>query len=168
MTDYLFYFFVGALTLLTLATLLTPLVLRSAIYLMGVLTLTSGCYFLLGAHFLGGVQILVYVGGIVVLLVFAVMLTNSDEHTEDHPPLFRKLMGLLAAIAFFGSGAYALSNSTFIQSHEASNTLITVNDLGRAFLDAGPSGYLLPFEVISLLLLTVLITGIVIAGRRNP
>ncbi len=74
--------------------------LRAAIYLMGVLLASAGLYVMLGAEFLAGVQVLVYVGGIVVLIVFAIMLTRSADLLEDNPSLVRKLLGAVASIGF--------------------------------------------------------------------
>ena len=81
----LFYALSLAAVLSALLMVCTKKILRSAAYLMAVLSMTAGYYMLLGQEFMAGVQILVYVGGIVVLFVFAVMLTRSvelDEATE--------------------------------------------------------------------------------------
>ena len=163
----LFHVLAGLIAVFTIATVFSKHILRAAVYLMAVLTLTAGLYFMIGAEFLGAIQILVYVGGIVVLLVFAVMLTQSADLLEDRPPLIRKALGLLAAcVFFFGSGAM-LAGSPLMESGSSEPAPTTgIADLGRRFLDAGSEGYLLPFEVISLLLLAVLIGGIVLAERR--
>lgn len=153
--------------LLALATVFTKHIFRSAIYLMGVLTLSAGLYLLLGSEFLAGVQVLVYVGGIVVLLVFAVMLTQSQDLLEDHPTLLRKLIGAIAAIAFFVTSAWSLSQSSFAKSTTIGTEPIVIADLGRAFLSADYKGYLVPFELISLLLLAVLIAGVVLARKEK-
>lgn len=153
--------------LLALATVFTKHLFRSAVYLMGVLTMTAGFYLILGAEFLAGIQILVYVGGIVVLLVFAVMLTRSQDLLEDRPSPIRKISGALAAGAFFVLSGWSLSQSDFTKNQMAIVEPVATADLGRAFLSPNGDGYLIPFELISLLLLTVLIAGIVIARKEN-
>ena len=75
MSDMLFYLFASAAIVAALAAVTSRRILRAAVYLMFVLINTAALYALLGAYFLAGLQLLVYVGGIVVLIVFAVMLT---------------------------------------------------------------------------------------------
>ena len=75
--------------------------LRAALSLMAVLVASAGFYIMLGYEFLAGVQVLVYVGGIVVLIVFAIMLTSRVDLLETSPPLHRKYLGLFASLAFF-------------------------------------------------------------------
>lgn len=153
--------------LLAIAAVLTKHILRSAIYLMGVLCLSAGLYLLLDAEFLAGAQILVYVGGIVVLLVFAVMLTRSQDLDEDCPSPLRKLLGLVGASGFFAASAWMLSQSPLRSEQALAPSTVNVKSIGRAFLDAGSTGYALPFEVVSLVLLAVLIAGIVIARKET-
>ena len=150
---------------LALATVFTQHIFRSAIYLMGVLSLSAGLYLLLGAEFLAGIQIMVYVGGIVVLLVFAVMLTRSSDLLEDRPAPQRRLLGATAALAFFFASAWSLSQSPFVKDKAFGTESVVTADLGRAFLSSGANGYLIPFELISVLLLAVLIAGLVLARK---
>ncbi len=135
---------------------------------MGVLTFSAGLYLLVGAEFLAGVQILVYVGGIVVLLVFAVMLTRSSELVEDRPSVKRKVLGFIASTAFFTSSLWAIATSPF-KNFDTEIIFQSTNtkEIGRKFLDNTSTGYVLPFELISLLLLAVLIGGIVIARNSS-
>jgi NADH-quinone oxidoreductase subunit J len=154
--------------LFAVATVMTKHILRSAISLMAVLLLSAGLYLLLGAEFLAGVQVLVYVGGIVVLLVFAVMLTKSEALHEDRPSPQRKLFGLVSAASFFAVSAWAVSDVPVMSTAIENTPLAGVKEIGRAFLDYTASGYVLPFEVISLLLLAVLIAGIVLARKDDP
>jgi NADH:ubiquinone oxidoreductase subunit 6 (subunit J) len=79
----LFYVIASMALALAIAVTTSRRLLRAAVYLMGVLLMSAGLYVMLGAEFLAGVQILVYVGGIVVLIVFAVMLTRSAELQMD-------------------------------------------------------------------------------------
>lgn len=168
----LFYAFAFASILLALAVVSERKLLRAAVGLMGVLGVSAGLYALLGAHFLAGVQVLVYVGGIVVLIVFAIMLTSSSAIQEDAPSIPRRLLGGVLALAFFALTLFALANSPLAGEccHKAPPSAPLEHDtlaIGRALLDFGADGYVLPFEIISLVLLAALIGGIVIA-RRSP
>lgn len=168
MTDTLFAFFIVLSLLLAVLSVTTPHLLRSVVYLMGVLVISAGLYLLIGAELLAGLQVLVYVGGIVVLLVIAVMLTQTEEITEDRAPTKKKILAALVSLAFFLVGAGTLIASPFKQDVVALKTDVSIAQIGLTFLDAGGRGYLLPFELISLLLLSVLIAGIVIARKENP
>lgn len=161
----LFYFLATVTSILAVATVLTPHILRSALYLMGVLTLSAGLYLVLGADFLAGAQVLVYVGGIVVVLVFAVMLTRSEDLAEDRPALTRRILALLGSGSFFTGSAWLLSQSPLAQDQVLAAGNTDIRNIGRALLDTSGAGYVVPFEVISVLLLTVLIAGIVLARK---
>ncbi|OFZ20407.1 MAG: hypothetical protein A2X94_08300 [Bdellovibrionales bacterium GWB1_55_8] len=161
----LFYSFAAFSVLLALAVVTSRRILRAAVYLMGVLVSSAALFLMLGAEFLAGVQILVYVGGIVVLLVFAVMLTRSVELLEDRPSMIRKLTGFLAAGSFFAVSVAVLSMTQFPVLRDGARPDSNVAAIGRKLLDYGPEGYVLPFEVISLLLLSAVIGGIVIARK---
>lgn len=138
-------------------------ILRAAVSLMGVLGASAALYLLLGLQFLAGVQVLVYVGGIVVLLVFAIMLTRTQALLEDHPSDHRHKIGVLAAGALFAANYWALQGLP--QSPQAPAPADDTAQIGKALLDAGPDGYALPFEAVSLLLLAAMIGAIVIARK---
>ncbi|MBL7671994.1 MAG: NADH-quinone oxidoreductase subunit J [Bdellovibrionaceae bacterium] len=174
-----FFFILGFLSILfAVLTVTTPHILRAATFLMGVLCLSAGFYILLGAELLAGIQILVYVGGIVVLLVIAVMLTQNKNLGHDQAALSRKLIAFLVSGVFFAGSLFILSASPFANSPPmpsisaaASGDPVpragAIKDIGIALLDAGPNGFLLPFELISLLLLAVLVAGVVIARKED-
>ena len=163
--NLLFYAFALISIVLAISVVTTRKILRAAVYLMGVLVASAAFFLLLDAEFLAGVQILVYVGGIVVLLVFAVMLTRSVELLEDHPSKLRMLLGFVAAASFLGMtvGIFQMSEFPLLKSGVRNGT--DTMELGRKLLDYGPQGYALPFEIISLLLLAAVIGGIVIARK---
>jgi NADH-quinone oxidoreductase subunit J len=142
--------------------------LRAAIYLMMVL-LTSAClYIMLDAEFLAGIQILVYVGGIVVLIVFAVMLTRSAE-LLDRPSLRRKLSAGLASLVFAAATICIFWTSAFpIAQNNVPVPPNNTEEIGLKLLDYGSGGYILPFEIISILLLAAVIGGIVVARKTPP
>ncbi len=164
----LFWGVAAATILFALAVVNTRKLLRAAIALMGALSTTAALYAMLDAQFLAGVQVLVYVGGIVVLIVFAIMLTRSGELLEDNPTTERKIVGAFISIMFLVLSAAAVWVSPFAENSEGKTPANDALAIGRALLDAGPGGYVAPFEVISLLLLAAMIGGIVIARKTPP
>lgn len=141
-------------------------IFRSAIWLLCSLTGIAALYFWMDMQFLAAVQIVVYIGGIVVLIIFSIFLT---EHTgADLPPalLIRKTISALMALAGFITVLCLIVNADFIQSDNTFNT--DVSTIGRKMLSTGDDGYILPFEVISLLLLAAMVGCIAIALRKNP
>lgn len=164
----MFYVITTLITLLACAVVFGRKLLRAAVSLMFVLILTGGLYVMMGAEFIAGVQVLVYVGGIVVLIVFAVMLTRTRDLLEDHPTPLRLTMGLIAWALFLFAACCAI-----FKEYQGANVMGTtkvqddVGMIGRALLDYGSTGYVLPFEIISLLLLAAVIGGVVVA-RKIP
>lgn len=166
--NVLFYVLAAMAILFAVAVVCCRRILRAAVCLMGVLAMSAGFYVLLGAEFLAGVQILVYVGGIVVLMVFAIMLTASTDMIEERPSLGRKSVGLLAAGGFLAMAIPAFYLSDFSVMRETVVAGDATRELGRHLLSYGPEGFVLPFEMVSLLLLGVAIGGIVLARKRDP
>ena len=173
--NLLFWMLACMSALFAIATVTTRHILRSAIFLMFVLSATAGLYLWVGSEFLAGIQILVYVGGIVVLLVFAVMMTRSEDLLEDHPSWTRRILGGLGAGTFFAGTGTLLSNTPALIGENQGSLIVSppnhpaldLRELGRSFLDMGSQGYAIPFEVISILLLAVLIGSIVIARQEG-
>mgnify|MGYP001580332589 CR=1 FL=1 len=167
-TNILFYVLAGLALCFAVAVVSSRRILRAAVYLMCVLAMSAGFYVLLGAEFLAGVQVLVYIGGIVVLLVFAIMLTRSADTPEDKPSLPRKIAGFLAAGAFLAVTVILFYLTDFPALREGALAGGDTPELGRRLLDYGPQGYVLPFEIISFLLLSVVIGVIVLARKLQP
>ncbi len=164
---FLFYLFSLMAVGLALAMVSTPRILRAAVYLMGVLGVSAGFYVLLQAPFLAGIQILVYVGGIVVLLVFAIMLTRSSELLEDAPSTSRKAWASGVATLFFATSFLVFLSTDFFPSSGQTRPVQETAELGRKLLDPGKQGFVLPFEILSLLLLAAVIGGIVLARKTT-
>ncbi len=162
----LFYAFAAFGLFAALGTVCSRYILRAAICLMCLLAVSSAYYLMLGAEFLAGVQVLVYVGGIVVLLVFAIMLTGSSDLREARPAMVRGLVGAFAAGAFLTSALSIFFVTPFAQGG-GTPVADTTSALGLKLLDRGPEGYVLPFEIVSLLLLAAAIGGIVVARKTS-
>ena len=148
----------------------TPNILRGAIYLIATLLSVAGIYLLLGAELLAAIQILVYVGGIVVITIFAVFLTSRLGEPAAIPLARVKSLALfsglsLAALLLFGYITnFSLRNTG---SLEFSQTTTNSQAIGRLLLSSNADGFLLPFEIVSVLLLAALI-GAVVVARSKP
>jgi NADH-quinone oxidoreductase subunit J len=121
-------------------------------------------YLNLGAQFLGLAQLLVYVGAIAVLIVFVILLTRGGE--SDSPPLSRAalpLSGLVVAGCLFAVLAWAVFHSFAVHPAGTPATPATVRELGAVLMD----GYVLPLEVIGLMLTAALIGAVIIAMKDN-
>lgn len=148
-------------------------ILRAATYLLFVLIGTSVFYFQLGYEFLGAVQLAVYAGGIMVLFVFAILLTHRPN--EKNAPLesHRRVWGIIASVLGCAALVYALATmplplgtSASLAESLSSGTPITMEMIGTAFTGTGRMQYLLPFEAVSVLLLACIIGGVVVARKR--
>jgi NADH-quinone oxidoreductase subunit J len=143
----------------------TKRILRAATYLLFVLIGTAGIYFFLNYSFLGAVQLLIYAGGITVLYVFSILLTSSREEQEDKLKPSRILPGLLTVMAGVGVCLFIVLKNDYLFSRFTHGELDT-QTIGHALMGFGKYQYVLPFEVISLLLLACIVGGILIARKR--
>lgn len=134
-------------------------ILHAAFLLLLALSGTAGLYFFLGADFVGVAQILIYVGGILVLLLFAVLLTNriGDVRLSNRNVGYATTIPVALLVAAFLVSAMALA----AWPRTAPVAAPTTARLGDAFLRE----YLLPFELVSLVLLMALVGAMVIARR---
>ena len=159
-----------ALVVFSIKAVTAKKILRAATYLLFVLLGTAIFYFQLGYQFLGAVQIAVYAGGIMVLFVFAILLTNKPNEKDSEIKNHRKLWGFLVSCASFVLLMFAIfympliHGASLVECLSASNT-ITMHDIGVAFTGGEKFQYLLPFEAISVLLLACIIGGVTIARK---
>ncbi len=156
-----------AIVVFSVLTVTTRRILRSATYLLFTLFATAAIYFKLDYEFLGAVEIAVYAGGIVVLFVFAILLTSSPGSKSEVLASRRKNLGLLAAVATLLVTGYALFSraATAVTSLPAMDNP-TMHRIGQTLMGSGSGQYLLPFEAISVLLLACIIGGVVVARKR--
>ena len=142
-------------------------ILRAATYLLFVLFATAGIYFQIGYEFLGAVQIAVYAGGILVLFVFSILLTQKPGANAEKLTSHKKWLGLSAAVLGAGVCLYSLlSYGEFLSRSMFDSFDVNIHGIGQALLSTDKFGYLLPFEAISILLLACIIGGVVIARKR--
>lgn len=121
-------------------------------------------YLNLGAQFLGLAQLLVYVGAIAVLIVFVILLTRGGD--TDSPPLAAApwpIAGLLVAAAVFAVLAWAVVHSSATHLPGGSTPSADTRQLGAALME----GYVLPLEVIGLMLTAALIGAVIVAMKEK-
>lgn len=139
--------------------------LRSVIYLLFVLMGIAGIYFMIDYTFMAAIQLAVYGGGVIVLIIFSVLLVHHIELRLDVSTLTQRIMAGILSAAGLGLTLFAIYTYQF-NPVENYNT-IEVADIGRGMLSYEAGGFILPFEVISVLLVAVMIGAIVIAkGKR--
>lgn len=139
-------------------------IFRSAIWLLLSLVGTAALYFWMEVEFIAAVQILVYAGGIVVLIIFSIFLTQ-DSGTKMPAPSARRIVFSVLAAVFGFAFSYNLISSHGFSELPAKPFRVSVTDIGTQMLDTTAHGYLLPFEVVSMLLLAAMIGCIVIAMK---
>ncbi|ELS05390.1 NADH:ubiquinone oxidoreductase subunit 6 (chain J) [Xenococcus sp. PCC 7305] len=157
----------GILAIMMLGTALGVVLLsnivHSAFLLAGVFLSISGLYVLLNADFVAAAQILVYVGAVNVLILFAIMLVNKQEDFSKIPG--RWIRDAATAVVCFG--LFALLSTVVLITPWAENTVSpavienTVVTIGEHFF----SDFLLPFELASVLLLMAMVGAIILARR---
>jgi NADH-quinone oxidoreductase subunit J len=120
-------------------------------------------------EFVAAVQIVVYVGGIVVLIIFSIFLTQQSGKDLPAPVRGRAFFSILAACAGFVLTCLMLMRYAFPASAgNREGTAASVGNIGAQLLSTSEHGYVLPFEVISILLLAAMIGCIVIAMKTKP
>jgi len=135
---------------------------HSVLWLALTLITTAVIYVVLHAPFLAGVQIILYTGGVITLMLFGVMLTDGTLDTGRDNPVHRRPLGLLVAAGVFGLIASAVGKTHLpkIPLGGAQST----KDIGASIL--GP--HVLSLEVLSVLLLAAVVGAIVLARRSDP
>ncbi len=157
----------GILALMMLVTALGVVLLsnivHSAFLLAGVFLSISGLYILLNADFVAAAQILIYVGAVNVLILFAIMLVNKREDFSEVPGAsFRKIATAVVCLGLFALlGTMVLVTPWSLDSTSPAVVENTVVTIGEHFF----SDYLLPFELASVLLLMAMVGAIILARR---
>jgi len=146
----------------------TQKIFRSAIWLLFSLVGVAGLYFWMQVEFVAAVQIIVYVGGVVVLIIFSIFLTQQSGGEMPRPPLQRTLFSILAVLFGFVFSYRIIAEHGFPTTTSAKPFVVPVAAIGEQMLDTKKYGFVLPFEVVSMLLLAAMIGCIVIAMRSAP
>lgn len=139
----------------------TTKIFRAAIWLLASLIGVAALYFWLEVEFIAAVQIVVYVGGIVVLIIFSIFLTQQSGSEMPKPPLTRMIASVLAVLFGFALTYMLVDQYGFNASTAPFDW--SMEKIGNQMLGTGEQGFALPFEVVSMLLLAAMIGCIVIA-----
>lgn len=172
MTQQIIFIVISFLTLLTAWIVVTNRNLfHAALALMGSFLGVAGLYVLLEAGFLAAAQLLVYIGAISILLIFAIMMTRRLMQTTETPFNSQWALGGVTALVLFAVIVFVVLQvwplqpgaEPFGAAPEVPEAVIegSIVQLGRALVDVNQ--YVLPFEVASILLLAALIGAIVVA-----
>ena len=145
----------------------TRQIFRAAIFLLFSLIGIAGLYFWMQYEFIAAVQIIVYVGGITVLIIFSIFLTQQAGDLLPRQDMKRQLFSMLAAFCGFALTVLQVYRHPFT-GNTGMAVEPTVANIGNQMLGIQQGGYALPFEVVSILLLAALIGCIVIAMRSKP
>ena len=165
-SDVIFYLLAAMTVTFAVLSVTTRQIFRAAIYLLFTLIGVAGIYFWMQFEFIAAVQIVVYVGGIVVLIIFSILLTQQAGEKMAQPPLKRKLFSALAAICGAALILVQVLNYTFKPTTETA-IATNVKSIGTQLMNIDATGWALPFEVISILLLASMVGCIVIAMREK-
>ena len=164
----IFYCLAAIILICALLAVTTKRIMRAATYLFFTLLGTAGLYFLMGYTFLGAVQVMVYAGGIIVLYVFAILLTRGTKDSLSENTKSKIILSAVLSLVGFGLAAYLI----FIQQFKAevlaapNESVLTMQQIGTNMLSTDQGGYLLPFEAVSVLLLACIVAGLMIARKR--
>lgn len=166
MEQIIFYILSFLIVVFAIASVTSRQILRSVVYLLFVLCAIAGFYFLIDYNYLAAIQLTVYAGGIIVLFIFSVLLIHHIESELEVASLGRRILIGLASLIGAGLTLSVIWAHPF-EVVENSTRSTEVRDIGLGMLSYGDGGYILPFEVISILLLAAMIGAIIVAkGTR--
>jgi len=123
----------------------------------------AAAYLQLGAQFVGFTQLLVYVGAVAILVVFAILLTRSSEPPQQTVLSSGWLTGIVVTLLVLGVLVFAIAKSSIIQDTASMPPTVTVSQIGEALMNK----FVLPMEVIGLLLTAALIGAVIIAMKEE-
>ena len=157
----LFYLYAAMVTAGALGVVFSTNIIRTAIQLLFTLLGIAGLYFLLHAEFLAAMQLVVYVGGTLVLMIFGVMLTARSSMYVYNASKFEKIMSSIIGAVILATLVIAFKQAKFPNNPQPTAEY-PMDKLGQALL----GDYLVPFELTSLLLLAVMIGAAFLAKHR--
>jgi NADH-quinone oxidoreductase subunit J len=162
MERIIFYILAFLIIVFAVASVTSRKILRAVVYLLFVLIAIAGFYFLVGYNYLGAIQLTVYAGGIIVLFIMSVLLIHQIDSKIEVLSLGRRAIVGIACL--FGAGV----TLSVIWAHpfpvpENGGVQPEVAAIGKGMLSYGEGGYILPFEVITVLLLAVVIGAIIVS-----
>ena len=162
----MFYLLAAIVIVFAILSVTSKKLYRATVYLLFVLLGISGFYFMMEYNFMGAVQLSVYAGGIMILFIYAVMLTDKIGTPLRTIPKKWQVLPVIATLGTALLAIYAIYSYSGINAVKAPS-VTTVEQVGEKLLSYDAGGYVLPFEVISILLLAAMIGAIVIAKAKK-
>jgi NADH-quinone oxidoreductase subunit J len=168
-SDFIFFALAGLILGFAILSVTTTKILRAATYLFFTLFAIAGLYLLLNYQFLAVVQLSVYAGGIVVLLVFAILLVQRIGEKTEKVNFSKMAISGIAAATGVALCVTLIYNYVFLPDVRDINEVanLTMQDIGRTLMGTGRHQYLLPFEAAGVLLLACIVGSIVIAQQNK-
>jgi NADH-quinone oxidoreductase subunit J len=160
----LFYAFALMSAISAIGVVVSKNIVRTAVCLLFTLVGVAGLYFLLNAEFLAAVQLVVYAGGTLILIIFGVMLTSKSPFSRFEPKLVEVMIATSINLVLLIALMLGILNTKFRVQPSSETAHYPVDLLGQALL----GDFLVPFELASVLLLAVMIGAAYLAkGRRR-
>jgi NADH-quinone oxidoreductase subunit J len=162
----LFFYILSAMILRSAVLTITRRnAVHSAIWLVSTLISIAGLYLHLHAEFLAAVQVLLYVGGIMVLFLFVIMLVNLDEAAKERAFNKQWSIALIAALVLAAElGYFVIRGANAFQFGQSSGGSLAPNT--QLIAMALYRDYMLPFEIASLLLLVAILGAVILAKKQ--
>ena len=165
MEKILFYVLAVVIITFAIASVSSRKMLRSVIYLAFVLISIAGIFFLIDYNLLAAIQLTVYAGGIIVLIIFSVLLVHHIEMRLEMASVTKRIVTAILCLIGMSVFIYTIHSFKFTAVENSRTT--TTAEIGERLLSYGEGGFILPFEVISILLLAAMIGAIVIAKGKK-
>ncbi|MBC8216701.1 MAG: NADH-quinone oxidoreductase subunit J [Candidatus Marinimicrobia bacterium] len=161
MADVIFWVIAGITVLSAFIVVLNKNLIHSAVALLFTFFGVAGLYAFLWADFMAGAQVMIYIGGILVLIMFGIMLTNKIQSVNISHSSMQKNAGAVVVVAILGLLIWMIQKTPW-KITTAEEPIQTTGQIGNLLM----SEYLLPFEVASILLLAALI-GAAMLSRKT-
>jgi len=136
-------------------------VVHSALFLVAALAGTAGLFIMLAAEFVAWVLVLVYIGAVIVLFLFGIMITRAPTGADEGLDNQRKVIPALLSLTLFGLMTWASLDAFGSREIVSGGEVVSVEQIGESLLGR----FVMPFEVVSFVLLAALIGGVTIARR---
>jgi NADH-quinone oxidoreductase subunit J len=159
----LFYLFGAISAVSALGVVASRNIVRTAVFLLFTLIGVAGLYFLLESEFLAAVQLVVYAGGTLILILFGVMLTSKSPFSRFEPKAGEVVIAVAVTLVLFTALVMAIFDAHFVPHFMDTTLKYPARDLGQALL----GDYLVPFELASVVLLVVMIGAAYLAKARR-
>jgi NADH-quinone oxidoreductase subunit J len=158
-------FFVFSVMIISGAVLMVSFtkVVHMVVSLAAVFIGVAGMFILLDAEFLAFVQVLIYAGAVSILMIFGIMMTKHQDQSAERPRSLHEALSAIGALALFGILFYAIRQSDFPEPQTLPDqTVDNTMAIGRQLF----TGYVVPFELVSVLLTVAFIGAIVLAKKE--